>query len=70
MRFLLWAAQIYELALPKVQTLYLTKVHGTFEGDAFFPEINETEWRLVSSEDHPKDDKNDVDFTWLVYERK
>jgi dihydrofolate reductase len=68
--FIIGGAQIYELALPKVQTLYLTKVHGTFEGDAFFPELNESEWRLVSSEDHPKDEKNDADFTWLVYERK
>ena len=28
--------QIYKLAMPKTDILYLTKVQGTFEGDAFF----------------------------------
>jgi dihydrofolate reductase len=68
--FVIGGAQIYQLALPQVQTLYLTKVHGTFEGDAFFPTFDESEWHLFSSENHAKDEKNDADFTWLVYERK
>jgi dihydrofolate reductase len=68
--FICGGAQIYRLALPQVQKLYLTKVHGTFEGDAFFPEFDESEWQLVNSEDHPKDEKNDADFTFLTYERK
>jgi dihydrofolate reductase len=68
--FIIGGAQIYELALPKVQTLYLTKVHGAFEGDTFFPVLNEAEWNLIGSEDHAKDEKNDADFTFLIYERK
>ena len=51
-------------------TIYLTKVQGTFEGDVFFPEIDEDEWRLVSSEPHLKDEKNAYDYEFCVYERK
>jgi len=45
-------------------------VDGDFNGDAFFPEWDAEGWRLVSSEKHEKDEKNALDFTYLVYERK
>ncbi len=62
--------QIYHLALSMAQKIYLTRVHGTFEGDTFFPVVNENEWRLVSSEPHAKDVQNPFDYTFCVYERK
>jgi dihydrofolate reductase len=68
--FIIGGGQIYRLAFLKAQKIYLTKVHGTFEGDVFFPEVSESEWRLVSSEDHAKDDKNAFDYTFCIYERK
>ncbi len=48
----------------------LTRVHGTFEADAFFPEIDENQWELVNEEYHPKDDRHKYDFTYLTYTRK
>jgi dihydrofolate reductase len=48
----------------------LTRVHGTFEADTFFPEIDEEKWELVAEDFHPKDEKHDYAFTYLTYVRK
>lgn len=68
--FVIGGAQIYALALPKARTIYLTKIHGKFNGDTFFPRFDEREWRLVSSEAHKKDERNPYDYDFLVYERR
>lgn len=40
-------AQLYELALPGAQRLYLTHVKQTVEGaDTFFPAFDESQWHL------------------------
>ena len=68
--FVIGGGQIYKLAMPAADTIYLTRVHGTFEGDVFFPEIDESEWSIINSEFHAKDGKNPADFTYLTYKRK
>jgi len=68
--FVIGGGQIYHLAMSIAQKLYLTKVHGIFEADTFFPEWSEREWRLVSSAPHVKDGKNAFDYEFCVYERK
>ena len=37
--FICGGAEVYRAALPHAQRIYLTIVHVTAEGDAFFPEI-------------------------------
>ena len=39
--------QIYRLALPMAQRLYLTRVDADIDGDAFFPSIDERQWVQV-----------------------
>lgn len=67
--FVIGGGEIYEMAMSKGDKIELTRVHGEFEADTFFPEIDEKEWRLVSSTFHPKDEKHDYAFTYLTYER-
>jgi dihydrofolate reductase len=45
--------EIYKIYLHYVQTLYRTLVDYQGEADAFFPEINESEWKIVES--NPKE---------------
>ncbi|WP_251978811.1 dihydrofolate reductase [Salinicola avicenniae] len=40
--------EIYHLALPIAERLYLTEVAVEIEGDAFFPEIDRHQWREVA----------------------
>lgn len=46
-------AQIYNLAIENnlADRIYLTKVHQSPEGDAFFPELDKS-WKEISKEDH------------------
>ncbi|MGB5331193.1 MAG: type 3 dihydrofolate reductase [Woeseiaceae bacterium] len=61
--------QIYELFLPKAGRLHVTRVHASVDGDAFFPEIDETSWQLVDREPHDADDVNQFAFEFRTYER-
>ena len=68
--FVIGGAQIYDLALPFCEKLELTRVHKSYDADAYFPEINLLQWDLISSEFHAKDDKHAVDFTYETYQKK
>ncbi len=48
-------AQIYGLALPRTDRIYLTRVHLVVNGDAFFPELDAKQWLQTASEDFPGD---------------
>ena len=63
-------AEIYKLFLPIADRLYLTKVHGKFKGDTYFPEFNENEWIKVKEKFVEKDDENKYSYTIMVLERK
>ena len=67
--FVAGGAQIYHLALPRADRLYLTQVHAAIEGDTRFPELVESEWELVSRVDHEPDGKNEYSYSFLVYDR-
>lgn len=64
-------AEIYRMALEQslVDRLYITRVHADIEGDTVFPEIDLEAWRLISREDHDRDDKNQYPFSFMVYEK-
>ncbi len=68
--FLIGGGAIYEASLPYWDRLYLTLVDAEVEGDVYFPELDLRRWQLLSSETHAADEKNDYDFTFLVYERR
>ncbi|HTX88419.1 MAG TPA: dihydrofolate reductase [Bacteroidales bacterium] len=48
--FVIGGASVYAQFLPLADRIYLTRVNREFEGDVFFPQINEREWKLVSEE--------------------
>ncbi|PHR59268.1 MAG: dihydrofolate reductase [Robiginitomaculum sp.] len=60
---------LYRAALPLCDRVYLTKVDASPDGDTFFPELAETEWRLVSQQPYPATDKDDHAFVCQVFER-
>ena len=68
--FVFGGAAIYQLALPEADTLYLTRVHTSPEGDVEFPEFDEAAWKLVSETEHPADERHAHAFTFQEYERQ
>jgi len=67
--FITGGAQIYELAIPMIEKIYLTRIHHSFEGDAFFPELNKAAWKITFMENHKADEKNPYDYSFVNYER-
>ena len=61
--------QIYRQALPGADRLYLTRVYQSFEGDAFFPEINESDWVETAREDLQSEDDEPLTYSYLVLDR-
>lgn len=67
--FVIGGAEIYRLALPNVERLYVTRVQTEVTGDAFFPEFDETQWRLSQCDGHLADEKNEFDYSFCIYDR-
>ena len=59
-------SRIYKEFLPLVGKIYLTLVDKEFDGDAFFPEFDEKEWKVTSEES--LNDEN-YSFKFITYER-
>ena len=68
--FIFGGEQIYDMFLPYVVKMYVTKIHHEFEGDTFFPVVNFDEWKEVSVVKGIKDAKNPYDYFFHIYERK
>jgi dihydrofolate reductase len=49
--FVLGGSEIYRMFLARADRIYLTLIDGSFEGDAFFPEIPDQEFREISREE-------------------
>lgn len=50
---LIGGAQLYAQALNRARRLYLTRIDAAPEGDAFFPDFDETHWQRVDDQAHP-----------------
>lgn len=53
--FIIGGGQIYEIAMPVTDRIYLTVINQDFEGDTFFPKINPQEWSedIIATADEP-----------------
>lgn len=61
--------EIYEMALPLAQKIWLTRVHTTIEGDVYFPTLN-ADWEMVSSTQNAADEKHKFSFDFECWKRK
>lgn len=68
--FVIGGGEIYRLAFEKVKRIYLTRIDAEPEGDTFFPDLDPKVWRLISKDDHVKDEKNQYDYSFQVWEKK
>ncbi len=62
--FIIGGGEIYKQSMEMANTIFLTRVHTTIDGDTFFPEIDETKWELVSNEDFEMDEKHAFNYSF------
>ncbi|HEX9513416.1 MAG TPA: dihydrofolate reductase [Puia sp.] len=67
--FVIGGGQIYSESMAIADKIYLTRVHTTAEGDAWFPVIDEQVWKLTSNLDFPADEKHAYAYSFQVWER-
>jgi dihydrofolate reductase len=67
--FVAGGGEIFRLALPRIDRVYLTVVHAAVEGDTTFPDLAAGEWRLVEDVRHRADERNPYDYSFRRYER-
>ncbi|MBC7857028.1 MAG: dihydrofolate reductase, partial [Pirellulaceae bacterium] len=67
--FVIGGAQIYELALPRADRLYVTHVEAEVEGDTFFPAYDPAEWQRVEETHHAADTNNEFPHRFCIYDR-
>jgi dihydrofolate reductase len=67
--FIIGGGEIYKQSMPIADTIYITRVHTSIEGDTYFPEINEAEWKLIDKDDFSKDEKHAYDYSFEKWER-
>ena len=68
--FIIGGATIYKLLMPKADKMYITHINESFEGDVYFPQIDEKEWKVVEEEPGLKDENNPFYYKYVTYERR
>jgi dihydrofolate reductase len=68
--FIIGGGEIYAQAILIADKIELTRVHDSFEADTFFPKIDPTVWKETSNTFYNKDEKNEIDYSFVTYKRK
>ena len=68
--FVIGGAELFEAALPHANRVYLTRVHGSPEGDVSWEPALGSEWREVSRENRPASDRDEFPVTDVIFERR
>ncbi len=67
--FIIGGADIYKQCIDIVDCIYLTRIHHSFDGDAFFSPIDPAKWKLSESKACKADDKHAYDYTFETFVR-
>jgi len=68
--FVIGGGEIFRTAMPFLDKLYVTQVETVVpDADAFFPDIDHTQWKLVWEERHDADDRHPHRYTFQEYDR-
>lgn len=68
--FVIGGSEVYALFFPLADTLYVTEIDESFDGDATFPPIDPNEWEMAASIPGKVDEKNKHPHTFVTYVRK
>lgn len=67
--FVIGGGEIYKQAMEYVDVIYLTEVHHEFNGDTYFPEIDEESFEEEERVHHMKDEKHPYSYSFITYKR-
>lgn len=65
--YVVGGSSIYEIFLPYAKEMILTHIREIFNGDAYFPEYDESEWLVVKKEDFTVEDGHAYNHSIIHY---
>ncbi|MEO6421991.1 MAG: dihydrofolate reductase [Candidatus Nitrotoga sp.] len=68
--FIVGGAEIYALAMPLVDLIYLTEIRQDVEGDAHFPEFDKKLWQELAREQCSQETPQALEYHFVTYGRK
>ncbi len=63
-------AEIYRALLPKADRIYLTSVHGEFEGDTYFPPIDRADWSETIVGVYPSSPERPIGYSFIILDKR
>jgi len=67
--FVIGGAEVFKMALPLVQKMYLTEIDAEVPGDVFFPQYDPAEWKETFRSDANDDSDASFKYSFVTYER-
>ncbi len=64
--FLIGGARMYEELFPYADTLYITEIEKSYEGDAYFPDFDKAAWELIER----IEGEGDIPHAFCTYKRR
>lgn len=64
--FIIGGGQIYKQSMNLIEKIYLTRIHQSYKGNAFYPDIPGDQFKLV----HKLDQKGPPPFSFLTYQKR
>ena len=68
--FIAGGASIYAQTLLLADQIYMTEVEQEFEGNAYFPDLDPTIWRICNRETLPPEGDRSFPLTFTFYEKR
>ena len=68
--FIVGGAELYAQALPLTETLYVTEIQQDVEGDAHFPEFDDTAWKEAARERSNQTEPQPLEYHFVTYQRR
>jgi dihydrofolate reductase len=63
-------AEIYRAAMPFAQRVYLTRVHGAFEGDTNLAVIDTERWNVTEVGDYPSSAERPIGYSFIILDKR
>ena len=68
--FITGGGEIFRQSMKLADKIFITRIHAQIEGDAFFPEINGSDWQLENTMHIDADEKNRYSMSFQTWVKK
>jgi len=67
---LIGGASLYQQSFARATDLYITRIHHCFDGDTWFPDFDESEWKIENREYFEADHSNPYACSFIKFVRE